>query len=146
MLLAVREFRQRLLDEADLLVIPVAGSAAGNFNSFFRTATQIHNPTGSELSVKVLFHPQGQSGSDSDPSTTITLQPHETRFFADIVASIERDGPLVTLIAVAGLIIMVVLLVGFTRRALAVLVGTGGAESATWAWKLSNVGQAVEPP
>jgi predicted RND superfamily exporter protein len=45
--------------------------------------------------------------------------------FADIVESIERDGLLVTSLAAAGLIAMVVLLVGFSRRAFAVLVGTG---------------------
>ncbi len=44
--------------------------------------------------------------------------------FADIVTSIERDGPLVTGIATIGLIVMVVLLVGFNRRAFAVLIGT----------------------
>ncbi|MDX2092912.1 MAG: MMPL family transporter [Kofleriaceae bacterium] len=44
--------------------------------------------------------------------------------FADIVASIERDGPLVTAIASLGLVVMVVLLVGVTRRAFAVLAGT----------------------
>ena len=44
--------------------------------------------------------------------------------FADIVTSIERDGPLVTGIATIGLIVMVVLFVGFNRRAFAVLIGT----------------------
>ncbi|MDB4961332.1 MAG: putative rane protein [Myxococcales bacterium] len=44
--------------------------------------------------------------------------------FADIVSSIERDGPIVTLIAAAGLTLMVVLLVGFNRRAFAVLIAT----------------------
>ena len=44
--------------------------------------------------------------------------------FADIVDSIERDGPLVTGVAALGLIIMVLLLVGLNRRAVAVLVGT----------------------
>ncbi|MGE0868981.1 MAG: RND family transporter [Kofleriaceae bacterium] len=44
--------------------------------------------------------------------------------FADIVESIERDGPMVTLIAMMGLTIMVVLLVGWNRRAAAVLLGT----------------------
>ena len=44
--------------------------------------------------------------------------------FADIVESIERDGPLVTSIAAIGLVVMVVLIVGRNRRALAVLVGT----------------------
>ena len=44
--------------------------------------------------------------------------------FADIVESIERDGPIVTLIAAVGLILMVIVLVGANRRAFAVLVGT----------------------
>ena len=45
--------------------------------------------------------------------------------FADIVSSIQHDGPVVTAIAAAGLVVMVVLLVGWNRRSLAVLVGTG---------------------
>ncbi|MGE5186751.1 MAG: efflux RND transporter permease subunit [Acidobacteriota bacterium] len=44
--------------------------------------------------------------------------------FADILESIERDGPLVTALAAGGLVIMVVLLVGRNRRALAVLLAT----------------------
>lgn len=44
--------------------------------------------------------------------------------FADIVESIERDGPVVTLIASAGLVIMVLLLVGRNWRAAAVLLST----------------------
>jgi len=46
--------------------------------------------------------------------------------FADIVDSIERDGPRVTAVAGAGLLIMVLLLVGPNRRAFAVLAGTTG--------------------
>ncbi|MDB4954302.1 MAG: exporters of the superfamily [Myxococcales bacterium] len=44
--------------------------------------------------------------------------------FADIIQSIGRDGPFVTLLAACGLAIMVVLLVGRNRRAAAVLVAT----------------------
>ena len=44
--------------------------------------------------------------------------------FADIIESIERDGPIVTGVAAIGLVIMVVLLVGRNRRAVAVLVAT----------------------
>ncbi len=44
--------------------------------------------------------------------------------FADIVDSIERDGPKVTGVAAAALILMVLLLVGRNRRAAAVLLGT----------------------
>jgi hypothetical protein len=44
--------------------------------------------------------------------------------FADIIDAIRRDGPIVTIVATIGLVIMVVLLVGWNRRAAAVLVAT----------------------
>jgi predicted RND superfamily exporter protein len=44
--------------------------------------------------------------------------------FADIVTSISGDGPRVTAVAGLGLIVMVLLLVGRNRRAVAVLVAT----------------------
>ncbi len=44
--------------------------------------------------------------------------------FADIIESIERDGPIVTGVAAIGLVIMVLLLVGRNRRAVAVLAAT----------------------
>ncbi|HET7502477.1 MAG TPA: MMPL family transporter [Kofleriaceae bacterium] len=44
--------------------------------------------------------------------------------FADIVESIAGDGPRVTAVAGLGLILMVLLLVGLNRRAIAVLVAT----------------------
>jgi len=44
--------------------------------------------------------------------------------FADIILAIERDGPIVTLVASIGLVVMVVLLVGRNRRAVAVLAAT----------------------
>jgi len=64
--------------------------------------------------VRTLHLPDGETVTTSGASV----------IFADIVYSIERDGPLVTLIAGAGLIIMVALLVGRNRRAIAVLAGT----------------------
>jgi hypothetical protein len=45
--------------------------------------------------------------------------------FADILQTIARDGPLVTALAAAGLVLMVLLVVGRDRRGLAVLVATG---------------------
>jgi predicted RND superfamily exporter protein len=44
--------------------------------------------------------------------------------FADIITSIERDGPRVTLVAIVGLILMVVVVVGRNLRALAVISAT----------------------
>jgi predicted RND superfamily exporter protein len=45
--------------------------------------------------------------------------------FADVLLQIQKDGPLVTGIAALALIIMVVAIVGRSRRAVAVLVATG---------------------
>ena len=48
--------------------------------------------------------------------------------FADILGAIEHDGPIVTGVAGIGLVIMVLALVGWNRRAFAVLAATvGGA-------------------
>lgn len=44
--------------------------------------------------------------------------------FADIIDAIGRDGPKVTLTALAGLVVMVIALVGWNRRAAAVLGAT----------------------
>ncbi len=59
------------------------------------------------------------------PSETITTSGSSV-IFADIVDSIEHDGPIVTLVATGGLVVMVVLLVGRNRRAVAVLLSTAG--------------------
>ncbi|CAN5887962.1 hypothetical protein BH11MYX3_BH11MYX3_23340 [soil metagenome] len=45
--------------------------------------------------------------------------------FSDLITTIRDDGPRVTAIAVLGLILMVVIVVGFNRRAVAVLVAVG---------------------
>jgi hypothetical protein len=48
--------------------------------------------------------------------------------FADIIGAISHDGPIVTAVAAIGLVLMVLLLVGWNRRAAAVLSATvGGA-------------------
>ena len=66
--------------------------------------------------VRELHLPDGETVTTSGASV----------IFADIVAAIESDGTRVTLVALIGLTIMVVLLVGRNRRAVAVMVGTTG--------------------
>src|SRR5262249_46493170 len=44
--------------------------------------------------------------------------------FADVLLQIQKDGPVVTAIAAFGLVVMVGLVVGRTRRAVAVLAAT----------------------
>jgi uncharacterized protein len=65
--------------------------------------------------VRTLELPDGETVTTSGSSVV----------FADIVSAISSDGPRVTAVASLGLIIMVLLLVGPNRRAVAVLVATG---------------------
>ena len=44
--------------------------------------------------------------------------------FADIIGAIAHDGPIVTAVAAIGLVVMVLALVGWNRRAVAVLAAT----------------------
>ena len=76
----------------DTMVVAVAGSVAGNFNSFFRTAMQIHNPHATPIRVRAVYHSQGRAGDPSDPTQTFTLASGETRFFSDIVATLGASG------------------------------------------------------
>ena len=50
--------------------------------------------------------------------------------FADVLTQIQDDGPVVTTIAIIGLVIMVVLVVGRSRRSIAVLAATGAGSLA----------------
>jgi len=50
--------------------------------------------------------------------------------FADVLTQIQKDGPIVTAIAIFGLVVMVVLVVGRSRRSVAVLAATGAGSLA----------------
>jgi predicted RND superfamily exporter protein len=86
-----------------------------------RPALELDEWNGKDLirfasAVRELHLPDGETVTTSGSSV----------IFADIVAAIEHDGLRVTLVALAGLILMVVLLVGRNRRAVAVMCGTIG--------------------
>ena len=86
-----------------------------------RPASSLDEWNGKDLirfagAVRELHLPDGETVTTSGASV----------IFADIVLSIEHDGPLVTSVALIGLVIMVVLLVGRNRRAVAVLVAIVG--------------------
>jgi uncharacterized membrane protein YdfJ with MMPL/SSD domain len=65
-------------------------------------------------SVRKLQLPDGETVTTSGSSV----------IFADILDAIEADGPKVTAVAALGLIVMVLLVVGRNRRAVAVLIAT----------------------
>jgi hypothetical protein len=73
-------------------LLPVVGSAPGNFGSFFRTSLQLHNPSTSTTGGKLVFHPQGQTPSSGDPSTAYSLAPGETKFYNDILPAMNASG------------------------------------------------------
>jgi streptogramin lyase len=73
-------------------ILPVVGSTAGVGGSFFRTAVQLHNPTGSSMTGQVVFHRSGSSGSSSDPLLAYTLAPGQTQSIADLLPAMGRSG------------------------------------------------------
>jgi streptogramin lyase len=73
-------------------ILPVVGSTIGAINSFFRTAVQIHNATTAPMSGRVVFHPSGASGAESDPAVGYVLQPGQTQSIADLLPAMGRSG------------------------------------------------------
>jgi hypothetical protein len=74
-------------------VVPVVGSTAGAIGgSFFRTSVQLHNPGTAAMSGRLVYHPQGASGSAADPSLFYALQPGETRSIPDLLPAMALTG------------------------------------------------------
>lgn len=72
--------------------IPVVGSVAGAFGSFFRTSLAMGNPATSDIHGKLVFRPAGQAGSDTDPSLDFAIPAGGTLNYADIIASMGQSG------------------------------------------------------
>lgn len=72
--------------------VPVVGSTPGNFGSFFRTAVQLLNPGGSPTSGRLVYHPQGFSGSPNDPSVSWSLAPGQILAYDDVLTAVDRHG------------------------------------------------------
>lgn len=85
-------------------ILPVVGSGAGNAGSFFRTSLQLYNPGSASISGKLLFHPQGASGSATDPSLAYSIPARRTLSFSDLLPAMGIAGGLgsIDLIGDAG--------------------------------------------
>ncbi|HEY2324743.1 MAG TPA: hypothetical protein VGJ82_17930 [Thermoanaerobaculia bacterium] len=66
-------------------ILTVVGSTPGTNGSYFKTAIQLYNPTASTISGKIVFHPQGATGSDADPALAYAIPAHATRSYADLL-------------------------------------------------------------
>lgn len=73
-------------------ILPVVGSTPGAGGTFFKTSVQLHNSTSSAISGRIVFHPSGVAGSDSDPALSYSLAPGQTRSFADLLPAIGQSG------------------------------------------------------
>lgn len=73
-------------------IIPVAGSTAGSFGSFFRTAVQLHNPGATPITGHFVYHPQGTSETGTDVTLNYALSARATVSYADILNAMGVQG------------------------------------------------------
>lgn len=73
-------------------VLPVVGSLPGANGSFFKTSVQLYNPRTSGITGKIVYHPSGTSGSDSDPSISYALAAGKTITYDDLLPVMSRSG------------------------------------------------------
>ncbi len=78
---------------ATRVVVPVAGSVRGAFNSVFKTRILLENRWDvGTITGRIVFHRRDTAGSSSDPSMTYSLDPHTLIVYDDIVAAMHLDG------------------------------------------------------
>lgn len=75
-----------------LQILPVVGSTGGVGTSFFRTSVQLHNAGTTPSSGRIVFHPSGVSGSESDPALDFTLAPGQTQTIPDLLPAMGSSG------------------------------------------------------
>lgn len=70
-------------------VVPVVGSTAGNFGSFFKTSVQLFNPTEAGLSGQIVYHP---SDGSADATLAYSLAPGKSIAWDDLLPAMGRSG------------------------------------------------------
>ena len=73
-------------------VLPAVASGPGAAGSFFKTSLQLYNPKSSAISGKIVYHPQGAEGSDSDPSLAYSIPAGKSLSFADLLPAMGVAG------------------------------------------------------
>jgi hypothetical protein len=76
----------------DRRIFPVVGSTPGANGTFFRTSVQLHNPGSESMAGRIVFHPSGASGSDTDPALPYSLAPGQTQSIVDLLPAMGRSG------------------------------------------------------
>jgi hypothetical protein len=74
-------------------IVPVIGSTPGAVGSaFFRSSVQLHNAQTTPIAGRLVYHPQGLSGTSTDPSLFYSLQPGETVSIPDLLPAMGLSG------------------------------------------------------
>lgn len=72
-------------------ILPAAGAVQGS-GAFFRTSVQVQNFSSTTITGKFVFHKQGTTGSDSDPSLAFTVNPVQTLSYPDLITTMGQSG------------------------------------------------------
>jgi hypothetical protein len=87
------QFARALIARSDpRRTIAAVAAAPGVLDSLFRTTLQLHNPTTSPISGRLIFHPAGFTGTDADPSVVYSLAAGATTSYPDVLAAFGRTG------------------------------------------------------
>jgi uncharacterized protein YjdB len=70
-------------------VVPVVGSTAGNFGSFFKTSVQLFNPATATVSGQIVYHP---SDGAADGTLPYSLEPGASIAWDDLLPAMGRSG------------------------------------------------------
>lgn len=70
-------------------VVPVVGSTAGNFGSFFKTSVQLFNPATTTVSGQIVYHP---TDGASDATLAYSLEPGASIAWDDLLPAMGRGG------------------------------------------------------
>ena len=73
-------------------IFPVVGSTPGANGTFFRTSVQLNNPGSATMTGRIVFHPTGAAGSETDPSLSYSLTSGQTQSIADLLPAIGASG------------------------------------------------------
>jgi photosystem II stability/assembly factor-like uncharacterized protein len=76
----------------DRRILPVVGSTPGANGTFFRTSVQLNNPGSAPMAGRIVFHPSGAAGSDTDPALSYSLAPGQTQSIADLLPAMGVSG------------------------------------------------------
>jgi uncharacterized protein YjdB len=73
-------------------ILPAVASGPGAAGSFFKTSLQLYNPKVATISGRIVYHPQGVEGSESDPSLAYSIPAGKTLTFADLLPAMGVAG------------------------------------------------------